>query len=386
MNICISENLWRAALTEEDTCTVIEELLLTVRAKKHKLYFDWDEAVPITELLQSDLFGFYNRRILKKSYERSRTAFHSLEKYVLIVPKSYIEQCKTQENVRAYFQDQKAVKSSPEQTIEFIAIEACQHYLCSPLMIMVEDEESDKLFLSSIYPIVIQSVSNLENAKSFEELIKEQEIEVLHGGGTGVTQRLKNIKYPRRVFCLIDSDKLFENDEGTDDTRKKQREINNICNRKGFVLHILHNRMIENYLPDKAIKEWSKKQSPVIRQNIANHPYFQLTSTQKAFFDCKKGLLLKDFQYPEIQQSYLVQYQQIQQNSEQFDALNKLIQNQATKEDGSILKVKIIQGLNREIYKAFNEIKKTENQITSDSFGTHLQELKDICIAIQRQL
>ncbi|WP_368506370.1 hypothetical protein [Bacillus cereus] len=165
---------------------------------------------------------------------------------------------------------------------ELITIDIVLDFLGQPLKIILEDVESDRLFVEKCLELL------------GENQIGEPWVEFVHGGGSALAKVAKSYNGKCRTFCLLDSDVISPPD--TYNTPAKPKTIKNIeriCEENGYSLHILNKREMENYLPDRALKKYLEQ-----KNNDFEHIYFTLSSQCKDYFDMKKGLTPRNLDLP----------------------------------------------------------------------------------------
>ena len=146
-------------------------------------------------------------------------------------------------------------------------------FLLDSLYVIVENSNSDKVFLEAI-----------ASAYKFDEItnaIKQRWIKFdTEGGKGGIIRRIEfhqQKDFKPRLFVLLDSDKEFPND-----THKAEKE-ELFCQQNDISYHILYKRAIENYIPDEAFNTLNSELNEIIRV------YCSLSEHQKDFYDLKKG-------------------------------------------------------------------------------------------------
>ncbi len=146
-------------------------------------------------------------------------------------------------------------------------------FLSDSLYVIVENSNSDKIFLESI-----------SNAYKYDEIkngIEQDWIKFdTEGGKGGIIRRIEfhqQKKFKPRLFVLLDSDKEFPKD-----THKAEKE-ESFCQENDVSYHILYKRAIENYIPDEAFHNLNAELNEIIKV------YCSLNDNQKDFFDLKKG-------------------------------------------------------------------------------------------------
>ncbi|PFL17921.1 hypothetical protein COJ07_21290 [Bacillus cereus] len=221
---------------------------------------------------------------------------------------------------------------------ELISIDAVWDFLGQPLKIILENVESDRLFIEKCLELLT------------ENGVDKLWIEFVHGGGSDLSKVAQSINGKHRTICIIDSDVISP--PNIYNTSSKERSINKIkriCESQGYLLHILNKREMENYLPDEALKHYLEQQS----HNL-EHIYFSFPEQCKDYFDMKKGLTIRNCNLP------IWCNLKIQETEEVA----------ATTEG----KKSVVDGFGDQVWKAFHNVKSSEQLLSRDDKN----ELKDI--------
>lgn len=248
--------------------TELDAISVMVRRGKHKLYVRYNK----DELI--DCFPELKEIIEATFTELADTPL--LPDYVVRI--STVEEIESSdfENSKKYCQNNR-LKVQRENTItEFISTKYVDSYLGQPLKIVLEDVDSDRLFIEkSLY------LMNTINAKN---IVENNQIEFPHGGGSRVPTLLESYNGKHRVICIVDSDKSSQEDVWKENSM--QQKVIDISTVFGYSFHILQKSEMENYLPDVAIEKHLIEN----KNSKTDFAYFGLNHTHKDFFDMKKGL------------------------------------------------------------------------------------------------
>lgn len=173
-------------------------------------------------------------------------------------------------SVNEFLQGKRMVCRSEKFTHDYVSVDIAEIFLGQPLNILVENVESDKLFVENCL-------------KYFGEVdVASLWIEFVHGGGTDICKVARNIAGIKRVIIIIDSDKCSPLTE----YKSTVEELLDICNKYGYKIHILSKREMENYIPDAALQRYLSS----VGNKVENHIYFQLNESDKDYFDLKNGI------------------------------------------------------------------------------------------------
>ncbi|KPV43980.1 hypothetical protein [Alicyclobacillus ferrooxydans] len=172
--------------------------------------------------------------------------------------------------VRIHVENQRVSVSKADRRLDIITLELVPRYLIERLVIVVENNRSDKTFLNTVF-------------RFFEgDPISDDRAKFDNGGGSSICACLEELGGRNRAICIIDGDVEID---GTV-LISKQREhakVAEVCEKLGYDLHILSKREIENYLPDEALQRWLEASG-----FRGQHPFFQLDEPHKDRVDMKK--------------------------------------------------------------------------------------------------
>lgn len=171
--------------------------------------------------------------------------------------------------------------------------------LSSPLLVVVEGAGSDGTF--------VKALIRCFGDDKIKYALEQKWVDFDNAGGSGnikaailrMEEKLGVEVAKRRSFSLCDSD----SEHAQDDWRAKP-EFKDMLEliEKGYELHVLYKRMIENYLPNEALKELMKSESGVETHKLL-HAVLSFSFEQRDFYHLKKGFsynVKKDSQYPQI--------------------------------------------------------------------------------------
>jgi hypothetical protein len=162
----------------------------------------------------------------------------------------------------------------------------------TPLKIIVEDRESDGVFLD----IVVEELGwqSLRELWVKSKAVTPRAVEsVTASGKDAMPQRItreaadaKKADIPLRLFVLLDCDARWP---GDDRAAKNLTAVNEICAQHKVSFHVLKKRCIENYIPDavfEAVREDPRNANHVGRFNAL----MQRSRAQRDHFPVKDGL------------------------------------------------------------------------------------------------
>jgi hypothetical protein len=162
----------------------------------------------------------------------------------------------------------------------------------TPLVILVEDRESDGVLLD----IIVEELgwSELKTLWRNGRKVTPRAMEVETAGGKGaIPQRVERAvsdamdeNRPHRLFVLCDSDTRWPGDDRLERTVAAMREA---CSKHGVSHHVLRKRCAENYIPDQvfeAVREDPRNSNKVDRFNALLHR----SRAQRDHFPFKEGL------------------------------------------------------------------------------------------------
>ena len=182
------------------------------------------------------------------------------------------------------------VTCSPKSAFQFQAKQA-YHYLNKPLLIIVENAESDGAFIELILAKFAK--------RDLYRLKNEAFLEIDGPGGKGEIPKTLKRKVSGsmpRIVTVADGDGLLP---GQID--KKAKKIIKLCEKLGIPCHITIKRELENYIPIRFLTEWTETRG---RDVATAYAYRRLNADQRSFFDMKKGFpknKQKELEIPEAQ-------------------------------------------------------------------------------------
>jgi hypothetical protein len=157
--------------------------------------------------------------------------------------------------------------------------------LSSPLLVVVESAGSDGTFVKAL----IRCFGN----KSIKTAVERDWIMFDNAGGSGglgsaigrIEERLSKEVAKRRTFVLFDSDHEHAKDNwrGKSESRARLELEEN-----GYAIYGLYKRMIENYLPDEALKEIVTKRGDTVANDTLKI-VLGFSPEQRDFYHLKKG-------------------------------------------------------------------------------------------------
>jgi hypothetical protein len=163
----------------------------------------------------------------------------------------------------------------------------------TPLLILVEDRESDGVFLD----IVVEELGwpDLQTLWANGKLVTPRAVEIETAGGKGaIPQRVERIvrdaaeeSKPHRLFVLCDSDARWPGDDGQ--LGRMISAVRDTCTKYGVPHHVWRKRCTENYISDEifeAVRDDPRNLNHVDRFNALLRRSF----TQRDHFPVKDGL------------------------------------------------------------------------------------------------
>lgn len=331
MVITIEDNVIRNCNKDPIKATKLLQLIPLFILKKHGLFIDMEQN-DIT-LFKSPLFSsFYEylQSYIRKIEKHNEEITKSTDYFVnIVLDKESVSSLKKVYEVKfptaqinLFSDDERLVLKLDGKTLDIITTDLIEEYLCNPLKVVIEDIESDNLFITKC--IEVYTGKN----------IKEMFIDFVNGSGSNTQKNLNYLSTKNyRVFCIIDGDEISPG-EYVDETKpEKINEIVEYCENNGYENFVLSKREIENYLPDHILLKWKSKM---------NERYFELDEKQKDYFDIKYGIKHKDCKFS-LWQSF-------------SDGIESSNQNEI-----------IIGGFGKKIWKAFNEVASSEDLKSRDS-------------------
>lgn len=282
MVIHISDELMRAMESSQKACQFIKLLFVRFEQGKHKWHIENEN---LGFLKESDILKSFSEFIQKYCVES--LAYSNAEpKHLVRLAFNHEIKKKEEElsgrsdvDIKNILDGNRVVAVYNETTHDFISIDLAESFLGGPLKIIIENIESDGLFIKTCLTYI------------GELNLSELWVEFLHGGGNDTIKVAQNIKGLERVVCLADSDKISPGvtNPGRAEFCKRLRKV---CDEYGYILHILNKREMENYIPDEALKEYLTDTG----RDCDSHNYFGLTDIQKDYFDLRNGLGKKDYE------------------------------------------------------------------------------------------
>jgi len=272
MIVKLENKLLQQSLENKKILSFLKLLHSLTELNKHQFYF---------EGVDLDLFKSIFSDNIELEYNYLQNAYENISYIVIVCSTEIIEQKITDFSERGityktYNQGKRLFVERGDFINDFITWELIDSYLNQPLKIVVENSESDKLFLSTCLNLIGNiPVSDFEN---------DSIIEFVHGGGNTIETPLQNIKGRNRLFCMFDSDKTSENEYINKEVENRKLSIKKLCNHFGYSFHELQKRTIENYLPDNAIVEYCKTTTT----NSLKDSYLLSNDTDKDYFEMKK--------------------------------------------------------------------------------------------------
>lgn len=279
MVISISKKLWENSFSDERIYKAIKKILTWVEDERHRLIFE--NNIDVDKIIQDQRFYSYSETL--KSLVMEQYYSGDNEKKIVRVTEN-----KTMNSSRekSYYNGLLLVEDQKDKSYHYIDVSKIDSYLGKSLYITVENSESDKTFIQTVYKLF-----------RGRELCTEKEVQFLNGGGDTTHQVvIENSEAPVRMICIIDSDKKYPQQE-----YQKIKDITSTCEERKIELFILKKREIENYIPDETLKSWLIKSN---RKSEVSHSYFEMSHAQKSYFDMKKGIKVADLEIKEIKELY----------------------------------------------------------------------------------
>jgi len=225
---------------------------------------------------ESDFLLSYHEFIEKSIVEHEAYNLSEPEYIIRLCLKSEIESKKknlTNIDIKEYLDGNRMVLCHKGKMHEFISTKIAESFLGQPLVVLLENIDSDRLFIDKC----LLYLSDVPSDNLW--------LEYDHGGGTDICRVANNIAGKRRVIIIIDRD-ICTLDSSY---RKSNEELEEICEKYGYTLHVLSKREMENYIPDEALKRYLNLRGVEWRNNV----YFRLPEELKDYFDLKKGMCSK---------------------------------------------------------------------------------------------
>ena len=180
--------------------------------------------------------------------------------------------------------DERLTIKSPTQIREVITLALIDPFLKQPLKIIVENIESDSLFIETCL-LHFADIDFGDNRIKFE-----------NGGGSSAIHVANKLAGKHRVICIVDSD---QESPGVipEDKVKLHHNLREICTHYGYELYFLCKKEMENYLPESALEKYLTEERNF--RICTEHPYFsRLSPEQRDFFDMKDGLPRSKLHHP----------------------------------------------------------------------------------------
>lgn len=326
---------------DENVAKIIKFLFGYFETGRHEWFInDQDDMT----LFETDILGSYSSYIKKQVVQKTLYGSEKYENRTIVQVFSSIEELNNliQEKISVmdgvqffkYLDGHRYTVILNETRYELITIDIVLDFLGQPLKIILEDVESDRLFVEKCLELL------------GENQIGEPWIEFVHGGGSALAKVAKSYNGKCRTFCLIDSDIISPpNIYNTQAKPKTIKNIERICQNNGYSFHVLNKREMENYLPDKALKQHLEQ-----KRQGCEHIYFTLSNKCKDYFDMKKGLTPKNLDLP-IWYTYK---NALNQGNEEIAAT-------------SIGKKSIVEGFGEDVWKAFQYVESSEELLSRDN-------------------
>jgi hypothetical protein len=164
---------------------------------------------------------------------------------------------------------------------------AARRFLSEPLRIVMENIESDGVFLDAVFDAL--GPGELHDLRKCEPPALCYDSP---GGNGEIPKRVRHYindsawrDIPRRLFVLTDSDRL----EPQDSEGAAAKSIRRQCEKTGLPCHVLRKRTIENYVPQQAIDAWAEKPEHTIARDMVA-ALTRLNEDQRNYFPMKEGL------------------------------------------------------------------------------------------------
>lgn len=338
MVITIEDNVIEFYNSNPHTSTNLIQLMPMFVKKRHMLFLDINKND--ISLFKSSIFAsFYEylQAYIKKIEKYNEQITKSTSYFVKIVLDSEViyelkeeyEKQYPEAIVSIFNNGERLVLKMEGKTLDLITANLIEEYLCNPLKVIVEDIESDNLFLRKC----IECLLGINPDSLY--------IEFVNGAGSNTKKNLQYYKRKNnRVFCLIDGDEISPGEYAEQSKLKAITEIREICELSGFNYFILRKREIENYIPDPILLK---------RKNKHNERFFELSESQKDYFDMKNGIKVKDLQYDIWKQL--------------FEGVNFIDENEI-----------LIKGFGKKIWRAFEEVSSSD-ELTAKDKNKELHQL-----------
>lgn len=162
-------------------------------------------------------------------------------------------------------------------------------FLSQPLRILMENTESDGLFLNAVLDVL--GPDELQALRQ----CRPPALEYDSAGGSELPKRIRRYLndpdwqgIPRRLFAFADSDRRTHDADLASSSVAKG--VTKVCTERHVPYHVLRKRSIENYLPQEALEAWAALPNHVsFRPRVAMMA--RLDPEQRDYFPMKKGFL-----------------------------------------------------------------------------------------------
>ncbi len=259
-------------LAFEDSWTELDRILETVEDGWHL----WE--IPDLDATEESVWLRQGRPWLRALFEAAarRSAWHSpgglhhSRVFVVLEPEA-------------------TASDAPAEGTLYFPPRTARLFLSQPLRILMENIESDGLFLDAVFDVL--GTDELRDLRK----CKPPALEYDSPGGSELPKRIEHYLddpvwrgIPRRLFVFTDSDRLTA---GADLAPSSvARQVTELCEDRGVPFHVLRKRAIENYLPQEALEAWAASPGrTVVRPKVAMMA--RLDTEQRDYFPMKKGFL-----------------------------------------------------------------------------------------------
>ncbi len=162
-------------------------------------------------------------------------------------------------------------------------------FLSQPLRILMENIESDGLFLDAVLDVL--GTAELRDLRK----CRPPALEYDSPGGSELPKRIEHYlddpewrDIPRRLFVFTDSDRLTHSGDLAPDS--VARQVTKLCEDRDVPYRVLRKRAIENYLPQEALEAWAASPGRTsVRPRVAMMA--RLDTEQRDYFPMKLGFL-----------------------------------------------------------------------------------------------
>lgn len=285
MVISFSSALLRSAQTNSKALMLVQHVMSLVNIGKHKLYVNSNQLVLFEQIMEHLVIY---EEVIKKYADVSDKVKPDF--FVVIDKSGNIMQFEKTYNVNSNFKiirynnfNKVTVKvngPTRKYECEFIDMKNYYSYVCDNMKIMLEDKVSDGAFLKSIIKAYLGDEFDMESLD-------------IEGCAGCVSRNLRAVTKRNRIFSFVDSDKKHKKLIPSDGKDIEKRKLMGLAQQYGYKILFLKKREIENYIPDELLKSIEP-----------NHIYFKFNNDQKAFFDLKFGLKVRDCVISEVYDLY----------------------------------------------------------------------------------